>query len=163
MLGQPSGQPAEAMVELVANIDDLNPQLYGPLVDKLLAAGALDVTLTPTVMKKGRPAIVLAILAPGALLDAVSQLVFRESTTLGLRYHPVYRRMLDREHRTVSTPWGDVRVKLGKLDGEVLNVAPEFEDCKQVADAANAPLKSVWQEALASARRELASGPSGQI
>jgi hypothetical protein len=158
MLGTAAPAPTETMVELQANIDDLNPQLYGPLVDKLLGAGALDVTLTPTVMKKGRPGIVLAVLAPGALLDGLSTLIFRETTTLGLRYHPVYRKMLDRESHSVDTPWGRVRVKLGILDGQVMNVAPEFEDCRQVADAAGQPLKAVWQEALASARRELASG-----
>ncbi|MDB5098567.1 MAG: hypothetical protein JWM80_2988 [Cyanobacteria bacterium RYN_339] len=157
MLGQPAEAQEPTLVELQANIDDMSPQFYGPLVDQLLGAGALDVTLTPTVMKKGRPGIVLAVLAPGERLDALGELLFRETTTLGLRYHPVYRRMLDREVRSVATRWGAVDVKLGSLHGEVLNVAPEFEDCRRVAEAAGAPLKAVWQEALAVARRELTS------
>lgn len=139
------------LVEITANIDDLNPQLYGPLLDKLLVAGALDVTLTPTLMKKGRPGIVLAVLAEPLLLDPLSALIFRESTTLGLRHHAVGRRTLARELRPVATPWGDVGIKVGRLAGEVVNIAPEYEDCRRLADGAGQPLKRVWQAALAAA------------
>lgn len=163
MLGTPvEQQPTEALVELAANIDDLNPQLYAPLLEKLLAVGVLDVTLTPTQMKKGRPGIVLQALVGGDRLDAACELIFRETTTLGLRYHPVYRRVLDREHREVETPWGPVRVKLGRLDGQVVNVAPEFEDCRQLSERTQVPIKDVWQEALGEARRMCAPGGSGQ-
>ena len=149
----------EEVHELQANLDDLNPQFYGPLLEKLLAAGALDVTLTPTVMKKGRPGVILAVLVPAAALDACAALVFRETTTLGLRHHVVARRTLARRHHAVRTPWGEVGVKVGALDGRPVNVAPEFEDCRRVADAAGVPVKDVWQEAMASARRDgLATG-----
>ena len=157
-LGQPSdgagGEPA--VREIQANIDDLNPQFYAPLTDRLFAAGALDVTLTPTIMKKGRPGIVLAVLCPAPLLDACCALIFRETTTLGLRHQAVERRVLDRTHHQVSTPWGEVGVKVGLLDGEAVNVAPEYEDCRRVAEAAGRPVKEVWQEALAAARRSKA-------
>lgn len=159
--GEAPGEPE--IQELQANIDDLNPQFYGPLTEKLLATGALDVTLTPTLMKKGRPGIVLAVLCPAPLLDACCELVFRETTTLGLRHHAVSRRVLERAHHTVATPWGDVRVKVGSLAGQPVNVAPEYEDCRRVAEAAGQPVKEVWQEALAAARRAglAAGGPHG--
>lgn len=152
MLGEAAAEQASAIVELAANLDDMNPQLYGPLVDRLLAAGALDVTLTPTIMKKGRPGIVLAALVREADRQAVSDVVFAETTTLGLRWHAIERSELEREIQTVETPWGAVGVKLGRRGGEVVNVAPEFEDVRRVAEAANQPVKEVWLSALALAR-----------
>lgn len=152
MLGTPAAEPEAELLELAANIDDLNPQLYGPLTEQLLAAGALDVTLTPTLMKKGRPGIVLAALIPAAQLDALATLIFTETTTLGLRHHPVSRRVLDRAAHTVTTPWGPVGVKVAALNGRPVNVSPEFEDCRRVAEAAGQPIKEVWQAALVAAR-----------
>jgi hypothetical protein len=153
------GAPVEAgggdeVAELEANLDDMSPQLLAPLGEALLAAGALDWTLTPTLMKKGRPGFVLQVLCPPERLEALAALLFRETTTLGLRHRLVQRRVLERTHAAVATPWGAVDVKLGRLDGELVNVAPELEDCRRVAAAAGVPLKEVWQEALASARRQ---------
>jgi uncharacterized protein (TIGR00299 family) protein len=163
MLGRATAAaPEESLVELAANIDDLNPQFYNPLLEKLLAAGALDVTLTPTLMKKGRPGIVLSALLRANDLDAAAGLIFRETTTLGLRYQPVYRRVLERERREAQTPWGTVRVKFGRLDGQIVNVAPEFEDCRRLAEQAGVPLKEVWQVALGAARQDLADADSRQ-
>lgn len=163
MLGEPAVQPgAEAVVQLAANIDDLNPQLFGPLLDKLLVAGALDVTLTPTLMKKGRPGTVLEALLPAEKLDPISELLFRETTTLGVRYQPVYRKVLERERVEVETPWGPIGIKIGRLNGEAVNLAPEFEDCRKLSERCGVPLKDVWQEALSAARRNLTSKPSCQ-
>jgi uncharacterized protein (TIGR00299 family) protein len=138
-------------VEIMANIDDLNPQLYGPLIERLLTAGALDATLTPIIMKKGRPGILLTVLSTESLREAVTRVIFEETTTIGLRYHTVQRTELAREFREVATPWGPVSVKLGLLEGRVVNVAPEFEDVRRVADGASVPVKQVWQAALAAA------------
>ena len=104
-------------------------------------------------MKKGRPGNVLEVLVPGDRLDPISELVFRETTTLGVRYYPVYRKVLERETVEAQTPWGPVRIKRGLLDGQLVNVAPEFEDCRKLAESAGVPVKEVWQEALAAARR----------
>ncbi|MEB3220627.1 MAG: nickel pincer cofactor biosynthesis protein LarC [Candidatus Sericytochromatia bacterium] len=154
LLGEALTAPGQDEVaELEASLDDMSPQLLAPLGEALLAAGALDWTLTPTLMKKGRPGFVLQVLCPPERLDALAALVFRETTTLGLRHRLVHRRVLARELVPVATPWGPVRVKLGRLDGALVNVAPELEDCRRVAAEAGLPLKEVWQEALASARR----------
>lgn len=154
MLGEPLAAP-ESLVELAANIDDLNPQFYGPLTEKLLAAGARDVTLTPTLMKKGRPGIVLGVILPAANTRAIARVIFEETTTLGVRMHAIERLELERSHAAVQTPWGAVGIKLGHFEGALVNLAPEFEDVRRVAEAAGRPIKDVWQEALAIARREL--------
>jgi uncharacterized protein (TIGR00299 family) protein len=155
MLGDRVEAPGlEEVAELEANLDDMSPQLLAPLGEALLAAGALDWTLTPTLMKKGRPGFVLQVLCSPEQLEALAALVFRETTTLGLRHRLVHRRVLARDHMPVPTPWGPVQVKLGRLDGVLVNLAPELDDCRRVAAAAGVPLKEVWQEALASARRQ---------
>ena len=161
MLGEPlAPEPGGGRIELAANIDDMSPQLYGPLTDKLLAAGALDVALTPTIMKKGRPGVILSVIAPEAARQAIEAVLFAETTTIGVRWHAIERTELEREWRTVSTPWGAVRVKAGRLGGQVMNVAPEFEDCREAAERAGVPVKDVWQEALVSARQEWRSLPT---
>lgn len=154
MLGEPvEAAHADEVVAIAANVDDMSPQLLAPLGEALLAAGALDFTLTPTLMKKGRPGYVLEALATPERLDALASLLFRETTTLGLRHHKLERRVLARALETVETPWGPVAVKVGRLDGATVNVAPELEACREVAARAGVPLKAVWQEALAAARR----------
>lgn len=152
IIGQAAPAPTSELIEVQANLDDMNPQLYGPLVDRLLAAGAIDVTITPTIMKKGRPGIVLAALVPEAGRAAVSEVIFRETTTLGVRYHAVARSELARETHSVETPWGAVEVKIGKLDGRTVNAMPEFEDVRRLAEAAGRPVKEVWQAAMGAAR-----------
>ncbi|MEB3198005.1 MAG: nickel pincer cofactor biosynthesis protein LarC [Candidatus Sericytochromatia bacterium] len=154
MLGVADAQPdaadaPEAVYELAANLDDLNPQLLAPLSETLLALGALDVWVTPTLMKKGRPGFVLQALCPAAQREALLQAILAETSTLGVRHHAVLRRTLARRHEAVETPWGSVRVKLGLEGQAVWNVAPEFEDCRRLAAAAGVPLKQVWQAALA--------------
>jgi hypothetical protein len=133
-----------------ANVDDMSPQLFGYVIDRLLEAGALDVFATPVQMKKSRPGLVLTVLARNQDVERLSKMIFAETTTLGMRIRQEQRLTLERQHVTVTTPWGEVRVKLGSLDGVVCNAAPEFEDCRRLAAGHNVPLKQVMQEALRS-------------
>jgi len=133
---------------LEANLDDMNPQLFSYVQQKLLAAGALDAFGVPVQMKKGRPGLVFTVLASPAHAELLSRILLTETTTLGVRMRHEQRRILDREHVTVESPWGPIRVKLGRLNGVVVNCAPEFEDCRKIAEATGVPLKTVLQEAL---------------
>ncbi|ADO69028.1 nickel pincer cofactor biosynthesis protein LarC [Stigmatella aurantiaca] len=144
---------AEGLWEVAANLDDSTPQLLGHLVERLLDHGALDAWVTPVVMKKGRPGHLLGVLVEGGKRETVVDLVLRESTTLGVRFHQVERHALERDWVEVETPWGRVRVKRGLRGTEVLNAHPEFEDCRQVAEAAGVPLKQVMAAALAALAR----------
>jgi uncharacterized protein (DUF111 family) len=128
---------------LAFEIDDMNPQIYGVLIDALLAAGALDVYYTPVQMKKNRPGTLVTVMAPPEHRRALSAIVFRETTTLGVRYHDVEREVLDRELVTVTTPWGAVPVKVARLGGVITNAAPEFDACLVVARAHGIPVKDV--------------------
>ena len=130
-------------------LDDMSPQLLAHLTERALAEGALDVMLTPVIMKKGRPGTLLTLLCNPAQTAGFERLILRETTTLGFRIRNDRRRCLDRKHVTVSTPYGPVRVKVGSLYGEVLNVAPEFEDCRAAAAAHSATVKQVQQAAIA--------------
>ena len=137
-----------AVVQLDCEIDDMNPQLFGPVSDRLLEAGALDVFLTPVQMKKGRPGTLLTVLLPADKRQAVTTVVFRETTTIGVRFHPVDRETLDREWREVTIAGGVVRMKLASRQGQVLNAAPEFEDCLRIANVTGQPVKAVQAAAM---------------
>jgi uncharacterized protein (TIGR00299 family) protein len=136
------------VVLIEAEIDDMNPQIFGVLIDRLFAAGALDVFYTPIQMKKNRPGILLSIVAAPVAREALTSIVFRETTTIGVRYSDMKRECLDRENVTVQTPYGPVAVKLARRDGEILNVSPEFDDCARVAAAAGKPVKEVHAAAM---------------
>lgn len=136
-------------VVIETNIDDMNPQVYDYLIDRLMKAGALDVFLVPVIMKKGRPAILLSVLTEKTNLDAALDIIFRETTSIGVRIHEVVRRRLSREVREVETTHGKVRVKLGRRGEEVLNSAPEYEDCRKIAEERRIPLKRIIEEAKA--------------
>ncbi len=144
---------SDEMIEIAANIDDLNPQIYDHVVERLLATGARDVTLTPAIMKKGRPAITLAVIAEAARREEIARVMFAETSTIGLRFHPVSRLKLRREIREVETRWGRVRVKFSGSDG-TSNIAPEFDDCRRLALEHGVPLKTVMEEARAAAASE---------
>ncbi|MDX2021287.1 MAG: nickel pincer cofactor biosynthesis protein LarC [Deltaproteobacteria bacterium] len=156
-LGAHSAGPDDAVLMLEANIDDMSGQLVAPLVDALFAAGALDAWSTPIFMKKGRPAVQVSALAPPAARAAVEQAFFTNSPTLGVRSTPFARTTLARSHASVSTPWGDVRIKLSHQRGRLFGAAPEFEDCKAVAQKAGVPVRDVHAAATAAAHHYLAS------
>ena len=150
----------ERVVKIETEIDDMNPQLYGPLMDSLLAAGALDVFYTAVQMKKSRPGTLVTIVAPTAARAALTAILFRESTTIGIRYEEMSRTCLDRSVETVRTPYGDIRFKVARRDGQELNAAPEFEDCARLAAAHGVAVKVV-QAAAVGARARGAGGAEG--
>ena len=139
---------AEAVVQLQCEIDDMSPQLFGPVSDQLFAAGALDVFLTAAQMKKGRPGTLLTVLAPPHKRETICDLVFRETTTLGLRFQDVWRETLDRTWVEVAVTGGTIRIKVATRRGQVVNAAPEFDDCVRVATATARPVKLVQAEAM---------------
>lgn len=143
-----SGSAVERLLFLECNLDDLNPEIMPYVLEKLLAAGALDAWLQPVIMKKGRPAQTLKVLCSPEQRQVMEQIMFTQTTTLGVRAYYVERTALERRWKTVQTPWGEVRVKEGLLDGKVVNVVPEFEDCKKIAEANGVPLKAVETAAL---------------
>ena len=154
IVGESSGaaEATEVWV-LEANLDDISPEWAGFALERLIEAGALDVTLTPVSMKKGRPGLLLSVIAAPADRDRLGDLVFAETTTLGLRMYPAQRRVLEREWEQVMTSVGAVRVKAGLASGTVVNAAPEYEDCRRLAVDTGVPLKQIWHEAAAAYER----------
>jgi uncharacterized protein (TIGR00299 family) protein len=136
------------------NIDDMSPQVYDLLIDKLLGIGALDVFLTPIVMKKSRPAVKLTALVDSLHLQEVCDCILAETTTMGVRIYEADRKKLSREIIEVETEYGKVRVKLGKIADQVIKVLPEYEDCKHLAREKNVPVMEIQQAALKGFRME---------
>ena len=139
----------ETVMVLETALDDATPQLLAHVAERALEAGALDVMLTPVTMKKGRAATLLTVLCDHSHAPALEALLLRETTTLGIRKHREERSCLERRHVSVSTEYGDIRIKVGSLAGEELNAMPEFEDCRAAAKQHAIPLKQVQQAALA--------------
>ena len=152
----PAGYHESAALVVEANIDDMNPQLFENLGEKLLQAGALDVVLIPVQMKKGRPGMILQVLVYPPSLDDLLAIIFNESTSIGVRTYEVTKRMLQRESQTVETAYGTVRFKVARLGERIVNVSPEYEDCLELAQQQNQPVKAIYADALAAARRLVA-------
>jgi uncharacterized protein (TIGR00299 family) protein len=133
----------ETVVVLECEIDDMNPQLFGPLMDRLHKAGALDVFYAAVQMKKNRPGTLVSVVARPSDRDALSGLLFAETTTIGVRYREMHRERLAREIRTIETPVGPIRFKVATRDGRVLNASPEFDDCAKAASERGLPIKDV--------------------
>lgn len=145
----------ETISIIEASVDDMNPQVYAYFAERALAAGALDVTSAPLQMKKGRPGQLITVLAPLDRADSLVELFFRETTTIGVRTWEARRRVLAREMVQVETPFGPVQVKVSRLNGHILNAAPEFEDCRRIALERGAPLKQVLAAASAAVCEKL--------
>ncbi len=137
----------DTVAVLETNIDDLNPEILGHFAERALAGGALDVYHTPIQMKKGRPATLLSVLCPAEDVDKFCNRILTETSSFGVRINFVQRRKIRRQFRQVTTPYGQVTVKLGLLDGRVVHAAPEFESCRNVAAQAGVPLKTVYEAA----------------
>jgi uncharacterized protein (DUF111 family) len=172
MMGEETGRPSAAaspagagargaseplksrsgMIQLEVNLDDCPGQLVARALERALEAGAVDVWASPVTMKKGRPGLVVGALAPEERRDAVARVFFAETTTLGVRFFPVERLELAREQVPVETPYGRVRVKVGRLAGEVLGAHPEYDDCVARARERGAAVKEVMDAALAAWR-----------
>lgn len=151
-LGQAAGAATTSEVVLLeTNLDDLNPELVPDAVEACFAAGALDVWTTPAQMKKGRPGFVLSALARPTHEQDVARAVLEQTSALGVRISRLARYELEREERVVEVEGGSVRVKIGRLDGRVVNVSPEHDDCAELAARTGRPVKSVWAAALAAA------------
>ena len=145
----------ETVAQLETTIDDMNPQLYEPLMDRLFDAGALDVFLTPVVMKRSRPGTVLTALCPTDKVPDLSRVLFEESSTIGVRWTEVSRTRLDREVVTIVTDYGPLPFKVSRLSGRVVTITPEFADVVRLAQAKSLPVREVLSQAHAAARRHL--------
>jgi len=169
MIGQRTVNPesrvvspdAECVAVIETTVDDMSPELYGYLVERALAAGALDISCTSVGMKKNRPGLEIRLLARPEQAEALADLVFAETTTLGLRISTAERRVLERELVNVETPYGPIRIKVGRRHGQVVNAAPEFEDCRRAALEGDVPLKQVMQAAQAAFQGQAGSSAKG--
>jgi hypothetical protein len=155
MIGEVSGGlDRDQVTVLEATIDDMNPQFFEPLMDRLFEAGALDVFLSSVSMKKSRPGTTLTVLADAAVADRCAALVLSHSTTFGVRAHTANRWKLPRDIVTVTTPHGSVRVKRGWFGDRITILAPEYEDCRRLAEAAGVPIRVIYDEARQAAAKE---------
>ena len=145
---------SERVLVLETEVDDTAPQLLGPLLDGLIKAGALDAYFTPVQMKKGRPGVLVTVIAPPDKREAIEELLFRETTTLGIRRQEWERTALERETATVDTAYGSVRVKIGRRASVVYNAWPEFEDCQRLAAEKGVAVKEVLAAALSAWRSQ---------
>ena len=139
---------SETVTVLGANLDDLNPQVFGYVMDRLIEEGALDAFAMPVQMKKNRPGMLLTILCKPEDASKLTQLIFTETTTLGVRRRDEMRQTLARRWENVATPWGEVKIKIASMNGTVTNYAPEYEDCRRIAVEHHVPLKSVMGKAV---------------
>ncbi|MBI3607608.1 MAG: nickel pincer cofactor biosynthesis protein LarC [Nitrospirae bacterium] len=148
----------DRVVQLETNVDDVSPQIYDYLIERLLEAGALDVFLTPAIMKKGRPAVTISVLARAEHGARLMRVLFDETPTLGVRVQDVNRVVLPRTSQTIATPWGRLRVKVTRQDGNE-EMRPEYEDCRDLAQATGRPLRAVMQEVSAFLRTVTGAPP----
>ena len=147
----PSGYHESEATVIEATIDDMNPQMFEYVLERLLEAGALDVAMIPVQLKKSRPGTILHVLAHPDSVDELLAIIFSETTTIGVRTYQVTKRMLQRESQTVETRFGPVRVKIARLGSLITNIAPEYEDCRALARRHGVPVKDVYRLARTSA------------
>lgn len=154
-LGTVEEVKSHALTVVECNIDDMSGEVWPYVQEKLMAAGALDAWITPIIMKKGRPAQMLSVLMHPQDLPVLEKIILTETTTLGMRYYDVARHCSERSFIEVALPHGSVKVKFSQAGGQILNIAPEFEDCRKLAEASNMPLKKIMQMAAAAAEAQL--------
>jgi pyridinium-3,5-bisthiocarboxylic acid mononucleotide nickel chelatase len=149
ILGESTPESEYPLVLIETNIDDMNPQMFGNIMSRLFAAGALDVYLTPIYMKKNRPGTLLGVVSRREDETKLARLILAETSTLGMRVQPVYRYTARREFRTVATPYGEIPVKIKLLDDRPIQAMPEYDACLQLAEEKNVPVMAVYQAAMA--------------
>ncbi len=155
-IGQsPDHDSHEGMVLLETNIDDMNPQIYDYVMERLFAQGALDVWFTHIQMKKNRPAVMLSVLAPADIESKLAEIIMRETSTLGIRVRPVYRHIAGRDMVEFESSYGKVRVKVKRFEDEVVSIAPEYDECKKIAAEKGIPLRDVYRTVEAEARKHI--------
>jgi pyridinium-3,5-bisthiocarboxylic acid mononucleotide nickel chelatase len=152
----------ETLVSVETTIDDMSPQLYEPLIERLLRAGALDVYLTPVLMKRSRPGTVLTLLAPPAIAERLAEILFRETTTIGVRWNEVRRRRLPREMVRLETAFGPVTFKVSLLEGRIVTATPEFEEVRRIADREGRPVREVLETVRLEGLRALEAGAAAR-
>ena len=143
----PGGYDTDSVTRLETNLDDLSPEITGAVMEKLLAAGALDVWFTPIQMKKNRPAVQLSVLCDEARAEALADIIFTETSAFGLRLEKIARLKLERRFETVATEFGEITVKLGLKQGRVIQIAPEFESCRAASERTGQPLRAIYAAA----------------
>jgi len=143
----PGGYETDTVTRIETNLDDLSPEITGAVMEKLLAAGALDVWFTPIQMKKNRPAVQLSALCDAAHAESLADIIFAETSAFGLRVETIARLKLERRFETVSTEFGEITVKLGLKHGRVVQAAPEFESCRAAGERSGAPLREIYAAA----------------
>lgn len=143
----PGGYETDTVTRLETNLDDSSPEILGATMDKLLAAGALDVWFTSIHMKKNRPGVMLSVLCEPPSVEAMATIIFRETSAFGLRTEQIVRLKLERRFETVLTEHGEVTVKLGLRHGEVVQIAPEFESCRAVSEKSGQSLRTIYEAA----------------
>ena len=147
VLGDIYDEPDEELVVIETNIDDMNPEFYESVMDSLFKAGALDVYFTPIIMKKSRPANKVSVLSSEKDREILSEILLRDTSSFGVRFYRVGRMVLEREIKSVKTSWGLVKVKIGKFEGEVVQISPEYEDCKIISLKKKVSIKMIHDEA----------------
>jgi len=145
----PPGFETDTVVRLETSLDDLSPEVVAAVLEKLLARGALDAWLTPVQMKKNRPGVQLTVLADEEALDRLVEIVLTETSAFGLRVDRIMRIKLERRFETVPTEFGEVTVKLGLKGGVIVQVAPEFESCREIAEHSGRPIREIYDAARA--------------
>jgi hypothetical protein len=150
----PGGYETDTVTRLETNLDDSSPEILGAAMDKLFAAGALDVWFTPIHMKKNRPAVMLSILCEPTQAEAMADIIFRETSAFGVRTEQIVRLKLERRFESVATDYGEVTVKLGLKGGEVVQIAPEFESCRALSEKSGTPLRVIYEAAMRARPRQ---------
>jgi uncharacterized protein (TIGR00299 family) protein len=147
LIGKEANAGGEEFVTVIeTNIDDMNPQFYAHVMEMLFKAGAHDVFLENIIMKKGRPAVKLTVISEESDIEKLSSILFQETTTIGLRFYKAHRRTLNREIKKIKTKYGDVRIKVATLKGNIVNISPEYEDLKAIAKKTKTPIKKIAEE-----------------
>ena len=154
MVGEMSLKEIDSLVMIETNIDDMNPEIFDAVMESLFKAGALDVYFSSIIMKKSRPATKVSVLAEQKEREVLSKILLRETTSFGVRFYEVGRLILDREIQKLKTSYGVIKIKIGSLDGETVQAAPEFEDCRNLARKKKIPVKKVYDDVLALAQKK---------
>lgn len=152
IIGETADSPALPMIQIETNIDDMSPQLFGHVLNRLFSAGALDVYFTPIFMKKNRPATMLSVIARKHDEAELAKIILQETTSFGMRVQPIYRFEAGRSIVQVITEYGEIPVKLKKVEGKTIQAAPEYEDCRRLADEYQVPLLTIYQAAVAASQ-----------
>jgi pyridinium-3,5-bisthiocarboxylic acid mononucleotide nickel chelatase len=154
IIGEMSLKEPDSLIMIETNIDDMNPEIFDAVMDSLFKAGALDVHFSSIIMKKSRPATKISVLAEKQEREILSKILLRETTSFGVRYYEVARLTLDREMQKLKTSYGIIKVKIGSLDGEIVQATPEFEDCRNAARKNKISVKKVYDDVLAMAQKK---------